>query len=66
MLEKPLDAPAVFIIFNAIGVEVIRHSIPMDMVRFEFSTTSLAAGLYHYQVRGPSGNMGEGKLSIIR
>ena len=66
VLEKPLDAPAVFIIFNAIGVEVIRHSIPMDMVRFEFSTTSLAAGLYHYQVRGPSGNMGEGKLSIIR
>ena len=66
VLEKPLDAPAVFIILNAIGVEVIRHSIPMDMVRFEFSTTSLAAGLYHYQVRGPSGNMGEGKLSIIR
>jgi len=66
VLGKPLDAPGVFVIFNAIGNEVMRNSIPRDMVRFQFSTTSLATGIYHYRVRGPSGFVGEGKLSIIR
>lgn len=66
VLEKPLDASGVCIIFNAIGVEVLRYSIPMDMARFEFSTSSLPSGLYHYRVRGPSGTVGAGKLTISR
>lgn len=66
VLDQPLDGPGVFVLVNMVGQEVFRKAIPMELARMEFSTTSLAPGLYHYQVRGPSGKVGEGKLAISR
>ncbi len=36
------------------------------MPRIAFSTASLAPAIYHYQVRGSSGIIGLGKLTILR
>lgn len=66
VLVEELNAPAVFILFNIIGTEVMRYALPVETVRFEFSTTTLSPALYYYQVRGPSGLIGDGKLSIIK
>ncbi|MEO7081350.1 MAG: hypothetical protein ABIY71_07470 [Flavobacteriales bacterium] len=66
VLDKGLDGPGVLLVFSTVGQEVLRKAIPMEMARMEFSTASLTPGLYHYQVRGPSGKMGEGKLAISR
>lgn len=66
VLDKPLDGPGVFLLFNAVGQEVLREAIPMELARMEFSTASLAPGLYHYLVRGPAGRVGEGKLAISK
>ena len=35
-------------------------------MRHAFSTADLAPALYHYQVRGSSGIIGVGKLTIVR
>ena len=66
VLTEELPAPAAMVIYNAFGSEVARHELPAGTVRFEFGTTGLAPALYHYQVRGPSGLIGRGKLTIIR
>ncbi|MDX9750628.1 MAG: hypothetical protein RBT71_06070 [Flavobacteriales bacterium] len=66
VLTKQLDEPGVFVVFDAIGAEVMRYSIPIETPRFDFSTASLAPALYHYQVRGPAGVLGNGKLTIVR
>jgi hypothetical protein len=34
--------------------------------RHTFRTADLAPALYHYQVHGPSGILGAGKLTIVR
>ena len=65
MLDRTLDAPGVFIVYDAVGAEVMRHTVPIEIPRLAFSTASLAPALYHYQVRGPSGIIGGGKLTII-
>lgn len=66
VLTKPLDEPGVFVLFDAIGAEVMRYTIPVETPRFAFSTSALAPALYHYQVRGPAGVLGNGKLTIVR
>lgn len=66
VLTKQLDEPGVFVVFDAIGAEVLRYAIPMEQLRFTFSTTALAPAMYHYQVRGPVGMLGNGKLTIVR
>lgn len=66
VLTNALDEPGVFILYDAVGSEVLRHIVPTDMLRFTFSTATLAPALYHYQVRGPSSIIGDGKLTIIR
>lgn len=66
VLSKQLDSPGIFVVFDAIGAEVMRHTVPSETPRSSFSTASLASALYHYQVRGPSGIIGEGKLAIVR
>lgn len=66
VLTKPLDEPGVFVLFDAIGAEVMRYTIPVETPRFAFSTSDLAPALYHYQVRGPAGVLGNGKLTIVR
>jgi hypothetical protein len=66
VLTNSLDEPGVFILFDAIGAEVFRHVVPVGIPRMSFSTGSLAEALYQYQVRGPSGIIGVGKLTIVR
>lgn len=66
VIAKPLNEPGVFIIYDGIGVEVMRHTVSIETPRLSFSTASLAPALYHYQVRGPSGVIGVGKLTIVR
>ncbi len=55
-----------FILYDAIGAEVMRFMVPNDQFHVPFSTAQLAPALYHYQVLGNTGIVGEGKLSIIR
>ncbi len=64
-LTQQLNNPAVFIIFNSIGAEVLRFELPQETGHLTFSTSTLSPALYHYQVRGPSGLIGSGKLTII-
>ncbi|NUQ16671.1 MAG: hypothetical protein HUU33_15270 [Flavobacteriales bacterium] len=66
VLATQLDGAGVFVLFDAIGAEIMRYRIPANMPRFAFSTASLAPALYHYQVRGPSDIIGYGKLTIVR
>jgi hypothetical protein len=66
VLGMQLEGQGVFILFDAMGAEVLRYTIPADMPRFAFSTASLAPALYLYQVRGQSGVIGKGKLTIVR
>ncbi len=66
VLDRELDEPGSFVIYDAVGAEVMRQVVPIEMPRMAFSTASLAPALYHYQVRGPSGVVGVGKLTIVR
>ena len=66
VLTRTLDEPGMFILYDAIGAEVMRYVVPPDMLRVAFSISSLAPALYHYQVRGVSGVIGGGKLSVVR
>lgn len=66
VLHEKLDGPAVFVVFNTLGSEVMRVELSAETLRLSFSTERLAPALYHYQVRGPAELIGEGKLSIIR
>lgn len=66
VLDRALDEPGVFVVFNAMGAEVMRYTVPIERQRITFSTASLAPALYHYQVRGPSRVIGHGKLTIVR
>ncbi len=66
VLDESWDAPGVFIVYDAMGAEVMRAEVPAYTPRWEFSTVALAPAMYHYRVRGPSGKVSDGKLSIIR
>lgn len=66
VLDQALDEPGVFIVFDAVGAIVMQQVVPMEMPRTVFSTASLAPAIYYYQVRGPSGVIGVGKLTIVR
>lgn len=66
VFDRELDEPGVFVVYDAVGAEVMRHVVPIEMPRLAFSTASLPPALYHYQVRGPSGVLGLGKLTIVR
>lgn len=66
VLDEAWDAPGVFVVYDAMGAEVMRAEVPAFTPRWEFSTAALAPAMYHYRVRGPSGNVTDGKLSIIR
>ncbi|MBV6405235.1 MAG: hypothetical protein GFGODING_02002 [Flavobacteriales bacterium] len=64
VLARSLDEPSTFAVFDAVGAEVMRHAVQSEMSRLVFSTASLAPSLYHYEIRGPSGLFGNGKLVI--
>lgn len=66
VLEHALDAPSTFIVFDALGAVVLQQALPAEMLRIDFSTALIAPALYHYEVRGPSGVLGTGKLTIVR
>lgn len=61
-----LPNPGPFVVYDAMGAEVMRAEVPAYTPRWEFSTAALAPAMYHYRVRGPSGKVSDGKLSIIR
>jgi hypothetical protein len=66
VLDEAWDAPGVLVVYDAMGAEVMRAEVPAYTPRWEFSTAALAPAMYHYRVRGPSGKVFDGKLSIIR
>jgi hypothetical protein len=65
VLDQEQEEPMTFMLFNTVGKEVKRITVPAHTLRFPFSTAPLAPALYHFQVRGPSGLLGSGKLTII-
>ncbi|MBK9275196.1 MAG: right-handed parallel beta-helix repeat-containing protein [Flavobacteriales bacterium] len=66
ILNRPLVELGVFEVYDAIGAQVMQQIMPMELPRISFSTAALAPAIYHYQVRGPSGIIGVGKLTIVR
>jgi len=66
VLGLGLDGPGQFMVYNGLGTVVLRAPLEAEVVRHTLGTGSLAPGLYHYQVHGPSGLVGTGKLTIIR
>lgn len=66
VLSEPLEEQGELVLFDAIGNEVIRYNVPKEMIRFQFSTGSLAPALYHYRVIGSAGMLGHGKLTVVR
>jgi hypothetical protein len=65
-LTDPLDEQGLFIVYDAIGAEVIRYTVPGDMASFHFSTAILAPAMYHFKVFSATGVIGKGKLTIVR
>lgn len=66
VLTRMLHEAGVFVLYDAVGAEVMRYVVPPDMPRVAFSISSLAPALYHYRVLDPSGIIGDGKLSVVR
>lgn len=66
VLTRELEGLGTLIMFDAIGAEVLRSSIPGRTLRLAFSTVTLAPGLYHYKVLAAGGVIGNGKLTIVR
>jgi len=66
LLLQPLDGQGVFILYDASGGEVLRHIVPAGTPRMALHISSLAQGLYHYQVYGLAGVIVDGKLTIVR
>ncbi|MBK9077143.1 MAG: hypothetical protein IPL77_19645 [Flavobacteriales bacterium] len=66
VLSRALDEPGVFVLYDGLGAEVMRRTVPVELPRLTFNIASLAPALYHYDVRGPSGLIGNGKLTIVR
>ena len=66
VLGEPLEEGGVFILFNSVGVEVMRLDVPAKEPRMSFGTSRLATGVYHYRVLSPMGLVGNGRLSIVR
>ncbi len=66
LLEQPLDGPGQFVVYNALGAEVLRLPLEAQAEQYTLGTANLAPAIYHYQVRGPAGVVGTGKLTIVR
>jgi hypothetical protein len=66
VLTKELDEPGNFILYNAVGKEVMRAIVPAGSARIPFNTSTLAPAMYHYTVISETGKIGDGKLSIVR
>lgn len=66
VMPQELKDPGTLIIYDALGAEVLRSSIPAETMRFAFSTAALSPALYHYMVLTVEGVIGYGKLTILR
>ena len=66
VMPQELKDPGTLIMYDALGAEVLRSSIPAETMRFAFSTTALSPALYHYKVLTVEGVIGAGKLTILR
>ncbi|MBV6405227.1 MAG: hypothetical protein GFGODING_01994 [Flavobacteriales bacterium] len=66
VLSRKLYEPGTFMLYDALGMEVLRRTVPIETLRLVFSTASLAPALYHYLVRDRSGTIGYGKLTVVR
>jgi len=66
VLPVPLAEQAWLVLTNALGAEVLRSVVPVQTLRWSMNTELLAPAMYQYQVRGPSGLLGFGKLTIVR
>jgi hypothetical protein len=65
ILAHVLKDPGTLIIYDAVGAEVMRRTIPAQTVRFAFGTAALTPALYHYKVLTAVGAVGYGKLTIV-
>ena len=66
VLDQALEAAGAFVVYDAIGTEVMRWAVPIGSPRVDFSTARLAPAMYHYRVYGSLGVLGDGKLTIVR
>ncbi|MBL7965323.1 MAG: hypothetical protein JNM31_15915 [Flavobacteriales bacterium] len=66
VMPQELKVPGTLIMYDALGAEVLRSSIPASTMRFAFSIAALSPALYHYKVLTVEGVIGDGKLTIIR
>jgi len=66
VLTMEQETPGMLIIFDALGAEVARHTVPAGSQRHAFSTVALAPALYHYKVLMADSVIGNGKLTIVR
>lgn len=66
LLTEPLNEVGSLVFYSALGEEVLHLRIPAEQQRLPVSTASLAPGMYHYRVYNARGELGDGKLSIVR
>ncbi|MBV6405231.1 MAG: hypothetical protein GFGODING_01998 [Flavobacteriales bacterium] len=66
VLDRELEEPATFVMYDAVGAEVMRLTVAVEMPRLAFSTTGLAPTVYQYRVQSRTGAIGNGKLTIVR
>lgn len=64
VLGEPLEQVGLLLVIDLAGKEVMRINLPEGEPRTEFSTGSLASGLYQYRVECDGTLIGHGKLAI--
>ena len=66
VLTAALEEVGTLLFYNAQGAEVLRMNVPKDQQRTALSTETWAPGMYHYRLLSATGDVGAGKLSIVR
>ncbi|RYE16482.1 MAG: T9SS type A sorting domain-containing protein, partial [Sphingobacteriales bacterium] len=60
------EAIGTLVLFNTLGQEITRFSLPAHSGAFDFSTSEFAQAVYFYKVYSSGNPIGSGKLSIMR
>jgi hypothetical protein len=66
VLTRALKDPGTLFMYDAVGAEVLRRSIPAEAMRFVFATAALAPALYHFKVLSAGVVISVGRLTIVR
>ncbi len=66
ILSEPLGSTGQLVLYDLLGAEVARFTLPSEVLRFDFQTNRLAAAVYHFHVTDDTGSIGRGKLSVVR